>query len=272
MTAAIGSTGTGGRVVSSPRAAWLRVEGHWQWYRRHWHATVFSGIAQPVLFLVAMGIGFGSQVEPSTATRGMSYLVYLAPALLVTGALQNAVGESTYPVLSGFKWQKDYLAVVATPITPGQLLAGQLIWVAMLVSGNGLAYLLIASLFGALAGPGVLLSLLVAVLTAMACSAPIMALSASINNDVNVFNGLFRFVVMPMTLFAGTFFPVTQLPGWAQPVVWLTPLWHGTELSRGAAFGELGLWPAAGHLAYLAGLFTIGVLLARWRFRRRLVV
>lgn len=261
-----------GRVVGSPRAAWLRVEGHWAWYRRHWHATVFSSIAQPLLFLVAMGIGFGSQVEPSAATGGMPYLVYLAPALLVTGALQNAVGESTYPVLSGFKWQKDYIAVVSTPVTPGQLLAGQQIWVALLVFGNGAVYLLVAWLFGAIAGPGVLLSLLAAVLTAAACSAPIMALAASITNDGNAFNSLFRFVIMPMTLFAGTFFPVSQLPGWAQPVVWLTPLWHGTELSRGAALGGLGTAQAAGHLAYLVALFVVGVLLARWRFQRRLVV
>lgn len=263
---------TTGRVVSSPRAAWMRVEGHWEWYRRHWHATLFSGIAQPLLFLVAMGIGFGSQVEPGAVTRGLPYLVYLAPALLVIGAMQNAVSESTYPVLSGFKWQKDYLAVVATPVTPGQLLGGQQIWVALLVLGNGAVYLLVAGLLGALAGPGVLLSLLVAVLTAMACSAPIMALAATVTNDGTVFNALFRFVIMPMTLFSGTFFPVSQLPDWAQPVVWLAPLWHGTELSRAAAFGGLDAWAVLGHAAYLVALFAAGTVLARWRFQRRLVV
>ncbi|MGH3621686.1 MAG: ABC transporter permease, partial [Sciscionella sp.] len=120
-----------GRVVGSVRAAFLRVEGHWTWYRRYWHSTLFSAIVQPLLFLVAMGVGFGSQVRPGTATGGLSYLVYLAPALLVSGAVQSAVDESTYPVLSGFKWQKDYIAVTTTPITPGQLLAGQLLWVGL---------------------------------------------------------------------------------------------------------------------------------------------
>ncbi|WP_132878857.1 ABC transporter permease [Tamaricihabitans halophyticus] len=261
-----------GRVVRSPHAAWLRVEGHWQWYRRHWHSTLFSSIAQPILFLVAMGMGFGSQVEPSEATRNLPYLVYLAPAMLVVGALQNAVGESSYPVLSGFKWQKDYWAVTATPITPGQLLAGQQIWIALVIGFNGCAFVLIATLLGAVQSPGILLSLLAMVLTGMACSAPVVALAATVTNDGNAFNGIFRFVVMPMTLFSGTFFPVSQLPEWAQPVVWLSPLWHGTELSRAAAFGGAEFGPVFGHVAYLVGLFALGIWLARWRFRRRLVV
>jgi lipooligosaccharide transport system permease protein len=81
---------------------------------------------------------------------------------------------------------------------------------------------------------------------------------------------LFRFVVMPMTLFAGTFFPVAQLPAWVRPFAWVTPLWHGTELSRGAAFGDLPLLAAAGHVAYLLALLAIGTWFGVRTFTRRL--
>lgn len=81
----------------------------------------------------------------------------------------------------------------------------------------------------------------------MAFSAPLLAYSATIQSDGAQFNAMFRFVVLPMTLFAGTFFPVDRLPAPVRPLAWASPLWHGTELARGAAFGDLDLWPAVGQ-------------------------
>ena len=103
-----------GRVPSWTRGVLIVVEGFWTWYRRNWRATVISNFLQPVLFLLAMGIGFGSQVRQGEATGGHPYLVYLAPALLVITAAQNAMFESTWAVFSSFKWQRTYLAMVST--------------------------------------------------------------------------------------------------------------------------------------------------------------
>jgi lipooligosaccharide transport system permease protein len=83
---------------------------------------------------------------------------------------------------------------------------------------------------------------------------------------------VFRFIVLPMTLVAGTFFPVEQLPVWVRPFAWVTPLWHGTELSRGAAFGTWHFWPALGHVAYLVALLVVGLFLAARSYRRRLEI
>lgn len=258
-------------TVSSPvRASLLVLEAILVWYRRNWKATVVSSVGQPVLYLVAMGAGFGSQVRPTAATGGLSYLVYLAPALLAAGAVQTATGECTYPVLSGFKWQKMYVGITATPITSGQLTNGVLLWVSVRLAVSGAAYLLVATLIGAVTGPGVLLALVFGMVTGMAFGAPVLAFAASVHGEGTVFNPLFRFVVVPMSLFAGTFFPISQLPAWVRPVAWVTPLWHGTELCRGAAFGTLRWWPTLGHLGYLGALLVAGVLLARWRFRVRL--
>src|SRR3954470_173645 len=102
-------TSPGGRPVLAGWAAVLRVvEGLWTWYRRNWRATVVSSVLQPLLMLVAFGIGFGSLIDTSAraaqATGGVPYLVYLAPALLAVSAVQTAAFESSYPILSSFKW------------------------------------------------------------------------------------------------------------------------------------------------------------------------
>ena len=261
-----------GLVPGPARGALLVVEGLWTWYRRNWRSTVISSVLQPALFLVALGIGFGSQVEPGPATLGLPYVQYLAPALLAAGTMQTAAFESTYPILSAFKWQRTYWAVIATPIGAPQLLAGQLTWLAARLAFSAVAFLLVALALGAVVGPGILLSLVFALLTGLACAAPIVAYAATIESEGQQFNVIFRFVVMPMMMFSGTFFPVEQLPGWVQPIVWLTPLWHGTELCRGVALGAIDVLPALGHAAYLLVLLGVGVHFARRTFVRRLEV
>lgn len=263
-----------GRVLTGWGAAWRVVEGLWTWYRGNWRATVVSSLLQPLLLLVAFGVGFGRLIDTSEqatqATGGVPYLVYLAPALLAVSAVQTAAFESTYPILSSFKWRRTYEGITATPITPGQLAGGQLIWIALRLTMSGAAYLLVIMLFGAVHGPGALAALIFGVLCGMAFGAPTVAFAATREQEGGAFTAIFRFVVLPMTLFSGTFFPITQLPSAVQPLSWISPLWHGTELARGAALGTLQLSSAAGHLAYLTVLLVVGVQLTRWQFRVRL--
>jgi len=241
----------------------------WAWYRRNWKATVFSSVGLPVVYLLAMGLGFGSQVHGGFS-GGVTYLAYVAPALLPAGAVQTAAGESTFPVLAGFAWSKTYFGIIATPITPGQLVVGELLWIGSRLVVSGAVYLVVALAVGAVSGLGIVLSLVFGVCTGLSFAAPLLALAASVDNDGRVFDTVFRFVVLPMTLFAGTFYPVTQLPGFVRPVVWVMPMWHGTELARGAALGTLGIGPVLVHMGFLGALFTVGLWLARWRFRVRL--
>jgi lipooligosaccharide transport system permease protein len=264
---------TGVPVLSGPRAVAGVVAHFWTWYRTAWRASVVSSVLQPVLFLLAFGVGFGSLVSPAGQAAqlgGVSYLRYLAPGLLAMSAVQTAGFESTYPVLSGFKWQRVYWGMSASPLTPGQIALGQLVWISLRMLSSGAAYLVVIVLVGAARGPGILLSLAAAVLCGTAFAALTMAFAATVEQEGGRFPAFFRFVLIPMTLFAGTFFPVSRLPGWLRPVAWVTPLWHGTELSRAAALGTLRLGPALGHLAYLLALLALGLLLARNRFTRRL--
>ncbi|MDQ3760842.1 MAG: ABC transporter permease [Actinomycetota bacterium] len=263
-----------GRELTGWVAALRVVEGLWTWYRRNWRATAVSSLLQPLLFLVAFGVGLGNLIDASGRTvqgiGGVPYVLYLAPALLAVGAIQTAAFESSYPIFSAFKWRRTYEAVVATPITPGQLAGGQLTWIALRLTLSGAAYLLVITLFGAVRGPGVLAALVFAVLCGMAFSAPLVAFAAAQEKEGDAFAAVFRFVVVPMTLFSGTFFPISQLPGVIQPLAWISPLWHGTELARGAALETLQLWPAAGHIAYLTAWLVVGVLLSCRQFRMRL--
>lgn len=270
----VGARRGSGRVLPGWRATLLVVEGLWTWYRRNWRATAISSLLQPVLFLLAFGLGFsalldtGGRVEQ--VTGGVPYLLYLAPALLAVGAVQSAAFESSYPIMAGFTWHRTYWGVSATPITPGQLAGGQLTWIALRLTLSGVVFLLVASLFGAVRGPGALAALVFAVLCGMSFSAPLVAFAATLERENNVFAAVFRFVVVPMTLFSGTFFPISQLPEVIRPLAWISPLWHGTELARGAALGTLEVGSAAGHVAYLTVVLVTGVLLARWRYRVRL--
>lgn len=238
------------------------VEHHWLWYRGNWRASVVSSVLQPLLFLVAFGVGFGALVDHGGRA---------APALVAVSAVQSAASESTYPVLSGFKWQRIYHGMAAGPITPGQVAAGHLVWGATKNAFTGAVFVAVVAAVGGVVSPGVLLALAAAVLTGLSVAAPVTALAATVENEGTAFNTLFRFVVLPMTLFSGTFFPIDRLPGWVQPLAVVSPLWHGTELARAAALWRpMSLLVLAGHAGFLVGLVGIGCALAVRQFGRRL--
>lgn len=262
-------------VPGRVRGVLLVVEHFWTWYRRNWRATAVSSVLTPVLFLVAFGLGFGSLVAGrpgvGAATGGVSYLVWLTPALLGVSAVQSGAFESSYPVLSGFKWQRIYYAMTAGPITPAQVAIAHVAWVAIKLTLSGAVFVAVAALLGGATGPGILGALAAAVLTGTGVTALVTAYSATVEVEQG-FNVIFRLIVIPLTLFSGTFFPVEQLPAVVRPLAWISPLWHGTELARAAALDRWQTLPALGHLAYLAALLVLGLVLSARFFTRRLAL
>jgi lipooligosaccharide transport system permease protein len=238
-------------------------------YRRTFRASLFSSFLNPVLFLLAMGVGLGTYVDRSgsaaAALGGLSYLQFLAPGLLAATAMQAAAFESTFPIMGGLTWQKTFHAMYATPISPRDIVLGNLTWIAIRLTAIAAIFTIVMTLFGAAASPLILLAIPAAVLTGMAFSAPIAAFSAT-QRTPEKFNAVFRFGITPLFLFSGTFFPISNLPAQLQPIAWLSPLWHGVELSRGLALGTIGADPvrALVHVAVLAAIFVAG---AWWAFR-----
>lgn len=132
-------------------------------------------------------------------------------------------------------------------------------------------YLAVMAAFGTVRSALAVLALPAAMLTGMAFATPISTFAARQHNDMG-FVAIYRFGLIPLFLFSGTFFPVSQLPGWLQPVAYATPLYHGVELCRGLVLGRLALTSGLADAAYLVGLTAIGFLAARRTFASRLVV
>jgi lipooligosaccharide transport system permease protein len=258
----------------SPLAA-LRAAYEHQWllYVRNWHGSIFGNFAQPVLFLVAMGMGLGSYVDKadSAAMGGVPYLQFLAPALLVSTVMQGSVFEATFPVLAGFTWVRRYHAMYATPLTPFAIAFGQLAWIATRATLVGAIFLLVIVLFGAAATPGIIFSVPVGTLTALAFAGPIAAYMSS-QRDTSSFNSIWRFGITPLFLFSGTFFPIEQLPEQIRWIAWVLPLWHGVDLARSLALGTAYEDPLVqvAHVVILGTFAVVGAVAMFVMFRRRL--
>jgi lipooligosaccharide transport system permease protein len=242
-------------------------------YLRNWRGSLFSNFAQPAFFLLAMGVGLGSYVDRGggSATGGVPYLQFLAPALLVSTVMQGAASEGTFPVLAGFHWVRRYYAMYATPLTPRAIAFGQLAWSATHALLVGAIFCLIIALFGAAATPGILWAIPIGGLTGVAFSAPIAAFMST-QREMQAWNNIWRFGITPLFLFSGTFFPIDRLPELIRPVAWLLPLWHGVDLARSAALGTIGDHPllALAHVAILAVVAIGGTWAMFVMFRRRL--
>ena len=185
--------------------------------------------------------------------------------------MQTAVGESMYPVYTAVKWQQTYQAAAATPLRPGDLYRGHLMFTALRLTMNMVIFLGIMAAFGVVGSLWMLAGVPVAVLTGLAFAAPLDAFAVTPKND-QPFNVVFRFGMIPLFLFSGTFFPVTQLPAWIRPVAYATPLWHGVTLCRALNSGGPDLAGALGHIGYLVAVTALGLAVGPVTYRRRLNV
>lgn len=235
-------------------------------YRRTWRGSVFSAFVIPIMFLLAMGKSVGGYVDTGSAL-GVSYLDFIAPGVLATTTFQIGVFESAYPVYSAFHWSRTFHAMRASPLRPVDMLAGQMTFVAFRITISGIGFLIVMALFGTVRSPRWAFALPAAVLAGMAVAGAVFAYSAVIKSD-NLFALLMRFAMIPMSLFAGVFFPVAGMPLAARVFAYGSPLWHAVELCRAATLGTATAWGAAIHVGYLSLWCCLGFELARRAFRR----
>jgi lipooligosaccharide transport system permease protein len=242
-------------------------------YLHTWRGSLSFSFLQPLMFLTAMGIGIGALInlQEMDALGGIPYLHFLGPGLLAATAMQTATWESTYPIMNRIMWGKNYEAMLSTPVQVRDLIGGELGWIGFRELTVGGTFLVVLTIFGIAAGPVALLAVPVAILIGLGFASWLIAFTATQRNDVG-FSAVFRFVINPLFLFSGTFFPLTQMPDAVQAVAWATPLFHGVELSRALILDRIDALPALAHLAYLLAFFAVGAYLADRSLHRRMVV
>lgn len=255
-----------------PRLASRQIDYWMTVMRRTWRGSVISSFLMPFLYLTAMGVGLGSFVDTQkgeSALGGVTYLAFIAPGLLATTAMMTAVGESTYPIMGGFKWHRVYFSMAATPLDAVDIVLAQLAFIAFRIAITCAVFLGVVAAYGALHDwVGAVAALFVVVLVGLAHAAPIVGISARLKSESG-FSLIYRLGLMPMFLFSGAFFPISKLGGFAW-LAYATPIWNGVDLTRMLTLGQVHVWVALFHLLYLLAWLAFGWFYAVSGFVRRL--
>ncbi|GHJ47533.1 transport permease protein [Catellatospora sp. TT07R-123] len=239
-------------------------------FAKSWRPVLVNSIVNPVLFLAGIGLGLGQLVDANAPLAGgLTYAAFFAPGLLAAAAMQTAVVEGGQTVFSAVRNRRSYLVAAYTPLQPHDILNGHLLFIAARILLSSTMFTAVMYAFGVAHALTAMLAIPVAVLLGLACAAPTAAWAVTVRRAA-VIGNFSRFVVMPVYLFSATFFPIEVMPGWLQPVVYASPLWHGARLCRALTTGTATLTGAAADLAVLAVTALAGYLAARRTYRRHL--
>jgi lipooligosaccharide transport system permease protein len=254
--------------------AWRQAE-YWKTvYLRTWKGSAVSSFVTPLFYVAAMGLLLGGFIDSGGAELegASSYLAYIAPGLLAAHVMQTAVGEVLWPVMGMIKWNKTYLGMIATPLGIGDIVAAHFGFVLFRVGTTAALFMVVLGFFGVYASlAGALAAFAVQLLIGLAFGTALYSYTAGLKNEAG-FALVYRLGVVPLFLFSGAFFPISNL---SAPLEWLarlTPLWHGVDLTRMLTLGHVDPALALVHVGYLVAMAVAGWWLAVRRLRRRLVV
>jgi lipooligosaccharide transport system permease protein len=243
----------------------LRVfEAEARIYRRTWRGSVVSGFLNPILYMFAMGVGLGSLVDANMpgGVDGVSYVMFIAPGILVASAMQTGANEGAWKVMGGIEWQKTWQARLASPIGIEGLVLGHLFWSTARVFFVSVVFAVVIAVFRV----APLLESLLAVVPAVLVGSAMVSATTAFTVRLKGMQGLamyFRFVIIPMFLFSGAFFPVSQLPNWLQPIAFVTPMFHGVELARAIMLNQtlaIAWWVSVLYLlAWIIGFAVLSI-------------
>lgn len=238
-------------------------------YWRRWRISFFLSVLSPVMFLSAMGFGLGSMIHERGAFGDVEYLSFFATGMLAASCMQAGVFSATYPIMGKIVWQKNYEALLATPLTVRDIFIGELAWIGVMLAFLAVPFFAVMWAFGIFESMWAVAAVPVVVLVGLSCASVMFAYTATRATD-EAFVWIFRFIVTPLFLLSGTFFPITQLPSWGRVVAQLTPLFHGVELARQLTIYDVepsALW----HLGYLVALLIMGTTIGIRNLQRRLL-
>lgn len=230
---------------------------------------IVSGLFDPLFYLLSIGIGVGALVgDVETAAGPVPYVRFVAPAMMATSAMNGAVAESTFNLFFRMKYEKLYDTMLATPLTTADIARGEILYSQLRGLLYGAAFLVAMVVIAGVRSPWAVLCLPAAMLVGFCFAALGMAFTTYLESWQDF--DLIALVTLPLFLFSTTFFPAEVYPEWGRWVLWLSPLYHGVELVRGFALGQVG-WVLLAHAGVLVALTAAGSLVVGRRLRRLLL-
>jgi len=237
-------------------------------YRKIWLVNFLVPLFEPLLYLAAFGVGLSAFIgQVPYNGKQLSYILYITPALLAITVMYNAFFENTYASFVRMYYQKTFDAMMATPLSLEDIIAGEIVWGATKSVIATAIMLVVVSIFGLVHYPGGLLILPIAFLGGMAFGTAGMVFTGLVPS-IDMFNLPIFLFITPMFLFGGTFFPTNALPGWAQRISSALPLTHLVGLCRTVCLGETGtdaLWAVLYLFVFFAVLFPVALIVMRRR-------
>jgi lipooligosaccharide transport system permease protein len=259
------------RRLSTWRGIVRQYDYWWTVYKRTWKGSVVTSFASPLFYVLAMGVLLGGfvHVSPSRLEGATSYLAFIVPGLIAAQAMQTAMFETTYPVMGALKWHKSFYAQLASPLEARDLVNAMLVFTLCRIGATCGVYFLVMAPFGVFASWwGPVLAWLATMLVGMAFATWTFAFSAHIRSEAS-FGLIFRLGLIPLFLFSGSFFPITNLGPVLEWVARLTPLWHGVNLTRMLCLDHVDGSTALVNLLVLLVVLAIGWWLAIRTLERR---
>jgi lipooligosaccharide transport system permease protein len=231
----------------------------------YWRSSTFSSTVEPTIYLLAFGFGFGSLVS---RVGGMNYVEFVGTGTVATAVLFSSVFPAMFGTFVKYQYQHTYDAILAAPVDTEELVTGEALWIAARAGVFGCAPLVVAMVFGLDPSWGMLLVPFIAFLAGFGWASFGVVIAATMKSIDN-FSYVTSTVITPLFLVAGTFFPISGLPEWAQIAANINPLYHCVELVRHAVFGFVpaDLW----HAGFLAAFALVAWRLAINRMERRLI-
>ena len=255
-------------TLGSRRARFL-VERNIYVYRHTW-IVILSGFFEPLFYLGSIGFGLGALVGTVNGPGGLpiTYQLFVAPALLASAAMNGAIAEGTFNFFFKLRYNKTFDAILATPLSAGDVAVGELVWALIRGGIYAIAFLLVMAILGLAVSPWVLLTVPAALLTGFAFGAVAMAATSFMRTwqDFDLIN----LVILPMFLFSGTFYPIDAYPEALRIFVQLTPLYQGVDLLRSLAVGHVDPVLIV-HVAYLAVMGIAGLYVVSRRLDKLLL-
>ncbi len=232
-----------------------------------WHSEAPAFVAEPIIILLAMGLGLGAYVG---LVNGQEYIAFVAPGIIASYAMFSASFECTYGTYIRMEYQKTFDAIIATPLTVEDVVAGEIFWGATRSLMTGIVILAIAAAFQLVHSPWAVLIPLVSFLQGIMFSA-ISVLFSAVVPSIYSFNYFFSLFITPMVFFSGVFFPLSHFPELVQTLSWIAPLTPVVHLTRALVNGEFRLelvWALAIIIALTALFFFLSLVV----MKRRLTV